>query len=486
MSSPLGYNTIEQFAMASLVLSVAWAVAVIFIAPSDWIPIFAIPPPACVFVYLTLANFLNRTRLNISATGIVRRVGPIPVPGQLANRSLTARQITAIFVSPFAIPNRYTPTFIHTFDVLALTSDGEAVCLLNRIRKLADANELAGSIRRQLGPLTTAPPPLAAPTRSVSLDQNVIADGWPTLLVFSALLLAGLIIIAAPWLFTAGKPQAIATITEVGHTWVSGARRSYRKQTCYVEYATPQGRETAELKEDCPNPSQRGDQLIVYYDLEKPNRPMVRAHWKWPFGLVYCLIGIGGLIYQASSRRRTSTTLLEDPFRRLDPYWDLSSKTASAAKGILQLKGQPGDNLGPLLHQKAFSSPSIELQVHGQAGGGSGRAGIKFWADGTGASHVFVVLPFEGAVEAWRVAPGGHVDWVLPLTRLPQIVRRPGEWNSLAVVTRGNQADLMVNTVRAATITGNSPPGGSLAGIFAEFPLGAAPSTWEFSQFRVF
>jgi hypothetical protein len=495
LTSRMGNGTLMPIAVTMILCCTAWAMVSIFSLPSEWIGYGAVPPYVICGAYMLAATTLNRTRVQVTGGGLSWGTRPIPSLGFPLNRSLRPDQVAAIFVSPCAVSNRYSATYLHYYDVLVLTTNGDVHVLLSRLDSAESARQLAARIQNQLGVAPIRPaPPLSALTRPVCDYQDFTNLGLPSILFPIAAIIAGLVILCSPMVRTKSKVEVLSRITKLDYETVSGPKRNYKMMICRVEYNTPIGAVRNWIDDGCPPSSKVGDHLTVYYDPTDPEK-MTYLSFLMPelLSLVYILPGIGFLIYMLVGRSRKKAAammgapeiLKQDTFRSLNPYWDLRSANAKTEGGVLELDSQPGKALTPLLCEDAYRAPVIDVKVSAKMGNNTHQgAGIFFWADGLGQGYVFKLIPAEGAIDAWRLS---NHQWerVLAYTRIPRIAPLNGQWNDLRVVTHEDgRADLYVNDNYAASIQGEPPPGGSLAGLYADF-LKDSPVTWNFADFRV-
>ena len=455
LSCRLGYSTMMPITMTLLILGVFWSLTSIFTLPDKWIGLSAAGPAALAGLLLLFATIFNRTRVKVTRSGIKWGTSPIPLPDYPIGCSLPADQIAAIFASPCAISNRYSQTYIHTYSVFALSRAGEPRLLLSRIRPADKAREVVALIEGRLG-LTPMhpPPPLSTATRDVT-EGDVTPTGFSPALFPAAAFLCGLLIFAAPWIRTISKTGVVGSVVDFETHYRSGRHGSYEVRRCVVEYSTPEGllRNTIE-DDDCSKSTKVGDPLSVYYDPLHPERIVLRSSWRQLFGFVFFLPGLAGLIYLFIARNRSRNSrasagsgpqmLLEDNFRSLDGYWDLTKDRATVRKGALELYMSPGNYLAPTLCRSAFRSPIIDVQLQSKTGNGQYQAaGIQFWADGLGRGYFFRVMPLASGVDAWLI---NNHKWerVLPFTHIPQVLPMTQAWNALRVVTHeSGKADLI-------------------------------------------
>ena len=119
-----------------------------------------------------------------------------------------------------------------------------------------------------------------------------------------------------------------------------------------------------------------------------------------------------------------------------------------------------------------------------QTQGESGQpAAILFWAAHDSSSVYMAKIATNGvyAIQRWT---GGRWLYATPWQSSDAIKQGNGQTNELRVVTLGNQATLSVNGQQLVSIHGYPPADGSRFGLYAE--SGVQPSTWEFSEFRIF
>jgi hypothetical protein len=480
LSSRLGYNTIMPVALGCLILGVVWCVASLFIFPEEWLTPVIVGPSALTAIYVGLATLMNRTRLTVSALGLEWGTRPFRIRGYPFRRGIRAEQVACVFVSLRPVSGRYTRTYNPTYDLNVLSVDGLVERMLSRIAKLDSARELAALVENQLrlSPSRVIPP-LSTASRHVGDDFDM--PNRKNLAFFYPLLITlGLLSFASPWLRTAWKTETVARVTEVGWVTRQGSKRSYQQQVCYVDFDTPQGLVSVHFEENCPRSAKTGDMLTLFYNPEHPKQTVVRSIPKSLFGLVFFLPGLIGSIYLLLSGTRDPRIIEEDRFQFLNPYWDLR-RNATAGHGVLLLTAEPGETLAPFLCEKAFSTALIDLQVRPRTGlSRTQAAGIKFWADGLGQSYVFAVAPVPAWVEVWRVR---NNKWKAIMPAIPYARTEEG-FIALRVVTQGTRADLFVNGVGITSLTGEPPPGGSMAGLCAIFPKDTNAS-WEFAEFRV-
>lgn len=495
MTSRMGYGTVMPLTLTMVIVCLGYFLAVLFSVPDRLVAPIGVTPAVIAGAFLLAAGTLNRTHVQVTGGGLTWGTGPIPVPEFPLRRTLRTDQIAAIFVSPCAVSNRYSRTYIHTYDVFVLSTAGQALCLFARIDSLDAARQLATRIENGLGVAPIRPaPPLSIEKRPVRDSQNITPAGLPVMILPLAAMIAGVVIFVSPSFRVQGMKEVLARVTEVGHRRVNGPKSSYDASVCHIVYDTPGGLVNNQFGDGCPQYAKIGDRMTIYYDVADPEKILVLASgFTIFFGSAYLLGGLGMLIYLISVRRKKNTAVMrggprildEDKFRALDPYWDLTESQARATQGILELTAQPGKALMPLLCHYAYRTPVIDLRVSAKMGNNTLQgAGIFFWANGVGDGYVFKVVPAEGGIDAWRLT---NHKWerVLPFTRIQQIAPINGQWNDLRVVTHDDgRADLYVNAIFVATIQGEPPPGGSLAGLYADF-LKDTNAVWEFAGFRV-
>lgn len=121
-------------------------------AAGDEVPIVAVLFPlghvaAGIFItYITVAGFLNRTRVQVSRDQLVIRHGPLPWPG---NKELAGRQLTQLFGEEVIRRGKNGVTV--TYDLVAVNRESRKVKLLTGLTERDQVLYLEQALERRLG-----------------------------------------------------------------------------------------------------------------------------------------------------------------------------------------------------------------------------------------------------------------------------------------------------------------------------------------------
>lgn len=476
----LGYETVEPTMMSYLMAWVLLIMAVLMgFAASDrdvpkWFGEFFFGGLAVLGLAALAANFLNRAHLRVDGRGVTAGIWPVPVSGFSYHRHLRAGAIAGIYVAQCDLWVRLRSGLFRSYEVHALTANGEAVCLMQRIPEMSAATNLAVEIRKRLAPPPQILPNLRGGKRYTSERSIEFAGFLPWWFFWLGMLLIGLEVVAFPILRLAGWERVPATVSQAGRLY-------HARRGCTVKFATAGGPVATRVENGCSAGVSAGDVVTVYYNPTNTATARILTMPLWPLALMFGGLGASGLIFgrehaQFAAGKRI---LWEEKFAYLSRYWHVKEKTnAEAAKGVLTLFGFRGAQVLPYT-QLAFEPSAVEVKVGtGQRTGPDEEAGVLYAAGVDGIGYVFGIVPSTQTAFARRVGRDWSVN-LMPATYVREIVPQPGGWNKLRVTIAGNRADFLVNGARAGSVDYQPTMGGGMVGLYADF--GGGQTVWQFS-----
>ncbi len=429
---------------------------------------------ACLVIVALVAHVFDRLHLRVDRGGISLGVRPLPVDGYPFSRFIPTGSIAGIYVSHSEWWLRYSMMLLRSFEVHALTTDGEAVCLLKRLKEPV-ARDIAAEIRRRLGSPPQTHVPLRDGMRGAS-EMVTRVSGLPAWLLWCGFLVIGAELAFLPYYPVLGWQKTESKVIDDGYIFKNG-------RSCKVLYTTSGGPLRAEVANRCPNRIETGDSLTVYYDPARPGT-VRRVEGLWPIGLIFALPGGAGVFFclHRPKLRNRERILFADKFKMVTPYWKMRKQNARAANGVLSLTGPPGSHAFPFTGL-VFDPGAIELQVAaGNTASPHAAAGILFGYSTEGIGYVFSVAPQSQTAYARRFTAESASD-LMPPVFVKEIDTRGNGWNSLRVEIADDRADLFVNGARVGSAPYEAPLGGGMAGLHADF--GGTQMTWKYSDFAV-
>jgi hypothetical protein len=476
----LGYETVEPTMMSYLMVWVLLIMAVLMGFTGfdrdvpKWFGTFFFGSLVVFGLAALAANFLNRAHLRVNGHGVTAGIWPVPVNGFSYHRYVRTSAIAGIYVAQCDLWVRLRRGLFRTYEVHALTSSGEAVCLLQRIPEMSAATNLAVEIRKRLAPLPQIPPPLRGGKRYTSERSFEFAGFLPWWFFWLGMLLIGLEGVAFPILRLAGWERVPATVSRTGTLY-------HARRGCTVKFATAGGPVSTRVENGCSTGVSAGDVVAVYYNPTNPAAARILTMPLWPVALMFGGLGVSALIFGREREQFADgkRILWQEKFTYLSRYWHLKEKTnAEAAKGVLTLFGFRGAEVLPYT-QLAVEPASVEVKVGtGQRIGPDEEAGVLYAAGVDGIGYVFGIVPSTQMAFARRVGRDWTVD-LMPATYVREIVPQPGGWNTLKVAIAGNRAEFLVNGARAGSVDYQPTMGGGMVGLYADF--GAGQTVWQFT-----
>ena len=173
--------------------------------------------------------------------------------------------------------------------------------------------------------------------------------------------------------------------------------------------------------------------------------------------------------------------LLSDDFNLLDSAWTGGEGVAEVKDQTLRLKPGAGKAATMLHTVIAAGDHEFKVKVKLAEAEAGAHAGIVFWAGDSG-KYLFMIGA-NGTTGLVRER-NGQWDYPVSFEKNDSAAIRPGEWNELRVVTRGNQAALYANGVAVRYIRSDPQRGNFKAGLFAMSGKDV-DATAEFAAFRV-
>ncbi|MGH9663777.1 MAG: hypothetical protein ACRD9L_05080 [Bryobacteraceae bacterium] len=476
----LAYETVEPTLIGfTLVWAACVFAAVIAFVAGDWhIPDwFGMAFAASLIVLGALfvaAIFLNHVRLSVDRDGVTTGIRPVPVAGFPYWRRLRTLSIAGIYVAQRDLWLRMRPGLRRSFEVHALTTAGEPVCLAPRLPNASAAEELAQTIRERLGAPLQTESRLRGRMRSASQPPFQFAGFLPSWLFWLLLLLIGLEVFAMPLVRIAGWHRVSATVVRAGAVYRG-------RRACVVQFQATGGSVSSSLQNGCARRTKPGVAVAIYYNPRRPAAARALLWPQWPAGLLFSALGCLGL---AAARGRpkyfgTARILWDDGFQYLSRYWNLRPQNADAAKGVLTLSGLSGALALPHT-QYAFEPAAVQVRIEtGEPAGPNRGAGILFAAPRAGTGYVFGIVPQVQNAFALRQGSG---EMMLSFY-VREIRPRQGDSNVLKVVLAGGRARFFVNGASAGGIGFDPPLGGGMVGLYADF--GNSQTVWRFSELLV-
>jgi hypothetical protein len=174
--------------------------------------------------------------------------------------------------------------------------------------------------------------------------------------------------------------------------------------------------------------------------------------------------------------------LLFDDFRSLDPGWQPVNSTAALDNGAMTLSAATNSLNGRFNVKSNYSDFDACVLALPATEGAAGSVGLIFWATDT-SNFYFLAIVGEKEYGLYRFAGGGS-STLVPWTPTNALNTGAGDWNELAVVTRGTQISVSINGKVLTTVQGAPPDGGGKIGLLVHAPP-SGPAAWSFAQLRV-
>lgn len=180
--------------------------------------------------------------------------------------------------------------------------------------------------------------------------------------------------------------------------------------------------------------------------------------------------------------------LFEDSFSAHDPMWGQKNSEVSIGDGRAEFDPQPGTSAlrwnRAFVFQDADACASVQL-ANPTTNPTASYAGLVFWAQDSRNYYQAVVAP-NGYFTVARIVDGKVVaKRPIAWTKNAAIKTGPKERNTLRVVTKGPEVQVMINGKQAGGFRGEPPAGPTYLGMLAASAESKKGDTWFVTDLKV-
>jgi len=185
----------------------------------------------------------------------------------------------------------------------------------------------------------------------------------------------------------------------------------------------------------------------------------------------------------------TGKVLLSDDFRQVDDSWavDPDSDAVTVEDGKVKVKAEANGHYALLYNGQPFEDADYCVTIQSprnlkDLNDTNVMAGLVFWAQDRANLYALQTAP-DGSISLGREVKGRWMNPV-PWRQFSAYKKGPGAKNMLHVTTSSNSIVAYVNGERFASVRGQLPDGGGVAGLWVQSEK-SGRNNWKFLNLKV-